>query len=87
MYTTTDNIAMGEKTNLTLNTPNKASLRTTVPMFIVKQWGLQVGQQLDWSLEICNSPGSGGGGGGNSELVAVVRRSVKVGGGRKAVKK
>lgn len=56
---------MGEKTSLTLNTPDKASLRTTVPMFIVKQWELQIGQQLDWSLEVCNN-----------ELVAVVRKAV-----------
>ncbi|HEY7570596.1 MAG TPA: AbrB family transcriptional regulator [Nitrososphaeraceae archaeon] len=57
---------MGEKTSLTLNTPDKASLRTTVPMFIVKQWGLQVGQELDWSLEVCKN---------NNELVAVVRKA------------
>jgi bifunctional DNA-binding transcriptional regulator/antitoxin component of YhaV-PrlF toxin-antitoxin module len=31
--------------------PNKASLRTTIPMFIVKQWGLKSGDKLDWSLE------------------------------------
>jgi hypothetical protein len=62
---------MGEKTNLTLNTPNKASLRTTVPMFIVKQWGLEVGQQLDWSLETCNDVS----GSGRNELVVVVRRA------------
>jgi hypothetical protein len=30
---------------------NKASLRTTIPMFIVKQWGLHAGDKLDWSLE------------------------------------
>jgi hypothetical protein len=42
---------MGEITTLALNSPNKASLRTTIPMFIVKQWGLNVGDKLDWSLE------------------------------------
>jgi hypothetical protein len=42
---------MGELTTLALNTPNKASLRTTIPMFIVKQWGLKAGDKLDWSLE------------------------------------
>ena len=42
---------MGEITTLTLNAPNKASLRTTIPMFIVKQWRLQAGDKLDWSLE------------------------------------
>jgi bifunctional DNA-binding transcriptional regulator/antitoxin component of YhaV-PrlF toxin-antitoxin module len=42
---------MGEVTTLALNAPNKASLRTTIPMFIVKQWGLKAGDKLDWSLE------------------------------------
>jgi hypothetical protein len=42
---------MGEITTLALNSPKKASLRTTIPMFIVKQWGLQAGDKLDWSLE------------------------------------
>jgi hypothetical protein len=27
------------------------SLRTSIPMFIVKQWGLKAGEKLDWSLE------------------------------------
>jgi len=42
---------MGEVTTLALNAPNKASLRTTIPMFIVKQWELKSGDKLDWSLE------------------------------------
>jgi hypothetical protein len=42
---------MGETTTLALNAPNKASLRTTIPMFIVKQWRLRAGDKLDWSLE------------------------------------
>ena len=42
---------MGEITTLALNAPNKASLRTTIPMFIVKQWRLKAGDKLDWSLE------------------------------------
>ena len=44
-------IDMGEITTLALNSPNRASLRTTIPMFIVKQWGLHAGDKLDWSLE------------------------------------
>ena len=44
-------INMGEITTLALNSPKKASLRTTIPMFIVKQWGLHAGDRLDWSLE------------------------------------
>jgi bifunctional DNA-binding transcriptional regulator/antitoxin component of YhaV-PrlF toxin-antitoxin module len=42
---------MGELTTLALNAPNKASLRTTIPIFIVKQWGLKPGDKLDWSLK------------------------------------
>ncbi len=55
---------MGETTTLALNAPNKASIRTTIPMFIVKQWGLKPGQQLDWSFEKSNA----------GELVVVVRK-------------
>ena len=44
-------VYMGELTTLALNTPNKASLRTTIPMFIVKQWGLKARDKLNWSLE------------------------------------
>ena len=35
-------------------------------MFIVKQWGLKEGQQLEWTLELCDS--------NKGELVAVVKR-------------
>jgi hypothetical protein len=44
-------IIVGEITTLALNSPKRASLRTTIPMFIVKQWGLKAGDKLDWSLE------------------------------------
>jgi hypothetical protein len=44
-------ITMAEITTLALNSPKRASLRTTIPMFIVKQWGLHAGDKLDWSLE------------------------------------
>jgi hypothetical protein len=56
---------MGETTILALNAPNKASLRTTVPMFIVKQWSLKAGDVLDWSLEAR----------GKNEIVIIVRKS------------
>lgn len=56
---------MGEITSLALNAPNKASLRTTIPMFIVKQWELKVGDKLDWSLEAR----------GKNQMVVVVRKS------------
>jgi hypothetical protein len=42
---------MGEVTTLALNSPKRASLRTTILMFIVKQWGLHAGDRLGWSLE------------------------------------
>jgi len=44
-------IIVGEITTLALNSPKRASLRTTIPMFIVKQWELHAGDKLDWSLE------------------------------------
>lgn len=58
----------GEITTLTKNTKNFASLKATVPMFIVKQWDLQAGDKLDWSLEVCQS---------NKEIVVVVRKAKK----------
>jgi hypothetical protein len=54
---------MGEQTKLALKIATKSSLRTTVPMFMVKQWKLKPNHYLDWSLEICNG-----------ELVVVVRK-------------
>jgi hypothetical protein len=42
---------LGEITSLTLAVPNKTSLRTTVPMSIVKQFDLSVSDKLDWSFE------------------------------------
>ena len=56
---------MGELTTLALNAPNKVSLRTTIPMFIVKQWGLRPGDKLDWSLESRR---------GRNEIVIVVKK-------------
>jgi hypothetical protein len=55
---------MGGITTLALNAPKKASLRTTIPMFIVRQWGLRVGDKLDWSLEARKN-----------EMVIVVRKA------------
>jgi hypothetical protein len=66
MYTSS--ITMGEKTALSLNTKNKASLKTTVPMFIVKQWNLKAGEELEWALEVCKE----------GELVATVRKTSSV---------
>lgn len=57
---------MGERTTLTLNTKTRASLRTTMPMFIVKQWNLRPGDEVEWSLEVCRE----------GELVATVRKTI-----------
>ncbi|MGH9952233.1 MAG: AbrB/MazE/SpoVT family DNA-binding domain-containing protein [Nitrososphaeraceae archaeon] len=62
MYTSS--ITMGETTALSLNNKNKASLKTTVPMFIVKQWNLKAGEEVEWALEVCK----------DGELVATVRK-------------
>lgn len=42
---------MGETSSLTKNTAARASLRTTVPMFIVKHLNVKSGDLLDWSIE------------------------------------
>ena len=41
---------MGETTTLALAATKKMSLRTTVPMSIVKQFNLGAGDKLDWTL-------------------------------------
>ena len=43
---------MGENTTLTLAASKKASLRTTVPMSVVKQFGLKQGDKLEWTFDI-----------------------------------
>jgi hypothetical protein len=58
---------VGEETTLSLNSSKRSSLRTTVPMSLVRQWNLKVGDKLDWTIKICDG-----------ELVAaVVRKRVK----------
>jgi antitoxin component of MazEF toxin-antitoxin module len=46
---------MVETTILTLATSNRASLRTTVPMSIVKQFNLKSGDKLEWAFEVRNN--------------------------------
>ena len=53
---------MGEITTLTTATTGKDSLRTTVPMSIVKHFKLKAGSKLDWDFEARNN-----------ELIIVVR--------------
>jgi hypothetical protein len=54
---------VGEETTLSLNSSKRSSLRTTVPMSLVKQWNLEIGDKLDWVIKICDG-----------ELVAVVKK-------------
>jgi len=45
-------MAGGEITKLAYSTSkSKLSLKTTVPAFIVKQFGLKAGDMLDWSIK------------------------------------
>jgi hypothetical protein len=46
-----------------LNSSKRSSLRTTVPMSLVKQWNLKPGDKLDWVIKICDR-----------ELVAVIKK-------------
>ena len=59
-------LSMGERTTMSLNTKNRASLKTTVPMFIVNQWNLKAGEEVEWALDVCK----------DGELVATVRKTV-----------
>ena len=53
---------LGETTKLTFAKTNSESLRTTVPMSIVRQFNMKVGDTLGWKLEVKNS-----------EMIIVVR--------------
>lgn len=44
--------SMGEITTLAKNSPKFASLRTTVPMSVVKQWKLEEGDKLEWEWKV-----------------------------------
>lgn len=55
---------MGEKSSVTINTPGKASLKTTIPISMVRQFGIKQGDQLDWSVAKT----------GENELVMVVKK-------------
>lgn len=43
---------MGEITKLTLAKTKSTSLRTTVPMSIVRQFKLTEGDKIDWTLDV-----------------------------------
>ena len=55
--------AMGELTTIAKASSNFASLRTVIPMSIVRQWNLKDGDKLDWSWEARNN-----------EMIVVVRK-------------
>jgi len=60
---------MGENTVLTKATTRSRSLRTTVPMGIVKQFDLSEGDELSWEIRA-----------ENGELIIVVKPKKKRGG-------
>jgi hypothetical protein len=43
---------VGEITTVSKASSNFASLRTVIPMSIIKQWKLQEGDKIDWEWEI-----------------------------------
>lgn len=43
---------MGEITTVSRASSNFASLRTVIPMGIIKQWKLKEGDKIDWEWEI-----------------------------------
>lgn len=53
---------MGEKSSVTINTPGKSSLKTTILISMVRQFRIRQGDQLDWSVTKM----------GENELVIVV---------------
>ncbi len=48
-------IAMGVTTSLHIVSNGKSSLKTTVPVFIVKQFKLKKGDNLEWCIDIHNN--------------------------------
>ncbi|HDS59027.1 MAG TPA: AbrB/MazE/SpoVT family DNA-binding domain-containing protein [Thermoplasmatales archaeon] len=46
---------MGYSTSLTRASGKSESLRTTVPISIVRQFGLSEGDELDWTLKAENN--------------------------------
>ena len=48
-------IIMGVTTSLHIVSNGKSSLKTTVPVFIVKQFKLKKGDNLDWCIDIHNN--------------------------------
>ena len=57
---------MGEISTLTKNMKNASSLKTTIPISMVRQWNLKSGDKLDWSWQSINN-----------EMVMMVRKAIK----------
>ena len=51
-YNIIPNIVLGEVTVATKASSKFASLRTTIPMPVVKQWKLKEGDKLDWEWKV-----------------------------------
>jgi hypothetical protein len=51
-YNLIPNIDLGEVTVATKASSKFASLRTTIPMPVVKQWKLKEGDKLDWEWKV-----------------------------------
>ena len=64
---------MGEITTLSVATTGKESLRTTVPMSILKHFKLEAGDKLEWDFEARNN-----------DLIIIVR-PLKNSSGKRAV--
>ena len=54
----------GEITTVTVNSSKRKSLRSTIPMSVVKNMGLKVGDNLSWKYEIRNG-----------EIVTTIRKT------------
>ena len=50
-----DSVIMGVTTSLHIVSTRKASLKTTVPVFIVKQFNLKKGDNLEWYIDMHNN--------------------------------
>lgn len=45
-------INVGETTTVSIAATKSASLRTTIPMSVVKQFNLESGDKLDWIFDV-----------------------------------
>jgi hypothetical protein len=57
---------VGEITTVTLNSSKRKSLRSTIPMSVVRNMGLKVGDNLSWKYEIRDG-----------EIVTTIRKVIK----------